>query len=87
MSASVMVELFSEVEGLVFRGEVLVASIDREAMVEFSYSDRYLAFRIDHRSTASVVDVSSKIIQIKISSAWGQCLVKGPPQISKLTVH
>jgi len=87
MSASTMVELFSEVEGLIFRGEVLVSSIDREAMVEFSYSNRYLAFRIDHRSTAAIVDASSETIQAKISSAWGECLVKGPPTISKQTVH
>jgi len=78
MSESTPVEVFAEVEGMMFRGWARISSIDLLAGIEFVNDDRYLILRLNHQSVMSV-ESSDALLQIKISSKWGECLVKGSP--------
>jgi hypothetical protein len=77
MSESTSVEVFAEVEGMMFRGWVRISSIDLLSGIEFVNDDRYLILRLNHQSVVSV-EKSDGLVQVKVSSKWGECLVQGP---------
>ena len=85
MAESTPVEIFAEVEGMMFRGWVKISSIDLLSGIEFVNEERYLILRLNHQSMASV-EMSDELLQVKISSRWGECLVKGSPPLRPKSV-
>jgi hypothetical protein len=85
MSESTPVEVFAEVDGMMFRGWVRISSIDLLSGIEFVNDDRYLILRLNHQSVM-LVETSGDLMQVKISSRWGECLVQGQPPLKAKSV-
>lgn len=88
VATAALLEVFAEVEGMMFRaGGATVSSLNRLGGIEFVSEDKYLTFRLDHQSAASI-EQSGESVQVKISSRWCECIMKGPPpRASKQTIQ